>query len=255
MKPMRTIRLVSSLSLLVAALAATDANALPITITDQQRSAAVEVSVSDSSDAAADSDADETLLSGPASLVGFASVFVPGASATGFAGHESEVGTALVGGNSGVSASTDAAGAGAFALASAESRFRITFIATGDVSLRLTGSLEANGFATGDSSALLELSAIDPVEDPLLLLFEVGPGEDLVIDAIAALHAGVAYRLVALARAGADSFDGETGAIYDASFEFALTEVPEPGTALTIALGLALLSNRQRRTPNPHRPA
>ena len=61
--------------------------------------------------------------------------------------------------------------------------------------LRLAGRIAAFGYGAGDASALIELAAVDSTLDPLLLLFEVGPGEAFDIDSIAILHAGIEYRL------------------------------------------------------------
>jgi hypothetical protein len=233
----------------LATLCASAARALPIAITEQQRSVAADSAASNAAANDADTDADQTLLPGAASLDAGAEAAVLDATAASSAAQQSDVATAQLTGVGGAASTSDAPGAAAFAFGSAESQLRSVFTATSDASLRLSGRIGATGSGAGDASALLELSAIDSTLDPLLLLFEVGPGESLDIDVAAALHTGIEYRLVALARATSDALDGETSVAYSADFSFALTEIPEPATALSLTLGLALLA--KRRLPPP----
>ena len=222
------------------------ARALPIVIEEQQRSVAADAAASTSAENDAADDADQSLLPGAASLVATAAAAVLDASATSDATQQSDVGAAQLAGSGTAASASDAPGADAFSLGSAESQLRIVFTATADSLLRLLGRIEASGGGAGDASALLELSAVDSTLDPLLLLYSVAPGESLDVDVPAMLHAGIEYRLVALARANGDALDGETGAAFSANFDFALTEVPEPATALMLTLGLALLTKRRR---------
>jgi hypothetical protein len=247
---LRSRRGLAALTLCACALlSGSAARALPIAIDEQQRSVAADAAASNAAANDADADADSTLLPGAASLDAAASAAVLDSSSTAFAGQQSDVGAALVAGSGNAVSASDALGSDAYTLASAESRFRIVFTATADASLRLTGLLGASGHAPGDATALVELSALDASLDSLLLLFEVGPDETLPIDAAAPLKAGVAYRLIAVARANTDALDGETGAAFSADYSFALTEVPEPGAAFSLALGLALLA--KFRSPLP----
>jgi hypothetical protein len=229
---------------------ATDAGAIQIALGEQDRSVVSEASASTAAAADSDADSDATLSPGFASLAADSAASVASISATAASWQIGEVTTVDPFGTGGVSSDADAPDAGGFAAASAESRLRIVFTATADSMLRLLGRIDADGVGAGDASALLELSALDATLDPLLLLFEAGPGESYDIDAVATLHAGVAYRLLALARAASDALDGETGARFGARFNFALTEVPEPSTACTIALGLALLSRSRHAAPS-----
>ena len=234
---------------------ATDASALQIALGEQDRSVVSEASASTAAAADSDADSDATLSPGSATLAADAAASVASTSAAAAAWQIGDVTIDDPFGTGGASSDADASDADGFSAASAESRLRIVFTATADSMLRLQGRIDASGTGAGDASALLELSAIDAMLDPLLLLFEVAPGESFDIDAVATLHAGVAYRLLALARAGSDALDGETGASFGASFGFALTEVPEPSTTLTIALGLAVLAKRHPRPPLAAPPA
>ena len=228
---------------------ATDAGALQIALGEQDRSVASEASASTTVAADSDADSEATLSPGLASLAADAAASVAPSAASAAASQAGGVATAQLSGTGAVSSDADAPTVGAFSIASAEAQLRIVFTATADSLVRLVGRVDASGSGAGDASALLELSAVDATLDPLLLLFEVGPGASLDIDEIAALHAGVAYRLLALTRAGSDALNGETGSSFGASFRFALTEVPEPGTALSLALGLALLAKRRHPSP------
>jgi hypothetical protein len=236
------------------------AHALPIAIAEQQRSVAGEAAASSSAANDADSNGDQTPLPGPASLSTGALANVAGVNAAGGARQQGDVSTLQLAVMGDTSSTVEAIASGGFALASAETQARIVFTATADSVLRLTGRVAALGGGQGDASALIELAAVDSTLDPLLLIFQVGPGDEIDIDAIAMLHAGIEYRLLALARSNADALGGEL-AIFASMFRFTLAEVPEPGTALTLALGLALLtklrptSHLYQPTPPPHRPA
>jgi hypothetical protein len=232
-----------------ALLLATDAGALQIALGEQHRSVASEASASTAAAADSDADSDATLSPGLASLAADATASVAPSAATAASSQAGDIATLQLTGTGAVSSDAAAPTADAFSFASAEARLRIGFVATADSLVRLLGRVDATGSGAGDASALLELSAVDSTLDPLLLLFEAGPGESFDVDVIAALQTGVAYRLLALARTGSDALDGESGANFGASFRFALTEVPEPSTALAVALGLALLA--ERRTPVP----
>ena len=229
---------------------ATDAGALQIALGEQDRSVVSEASASTAAAADSDADSDATLSPGLASLAADAAASVAPSSAIAASSQAGDVATAQLDGMGAASSDADAPAADAFSFASAESRLRIVFTATADSLVHLVGHLDATGSGAGDGSALLELSAVDATLDPLLLLFEVGPGESADIDVIATLHTGVAYRLLALARTNSDALDGEIDSDFGAAFRFAVTEVPEPGTALSLALGLALLAK-----PRPPLPA
>lgn len=229
------------------AIPATDAGALQIALGEQERSVASEASASATAAADSDADSDQSLSPGAASLAADAAASVATTSATATAAQSGDVATAQLDGVGAVASDATAPDGDAFSFASAESRLRIVFTASADSVVRLLGHVEAAGSGAGDASTLLELAAVDSTLDPLLLLFEVGPGESMNVDALATLHAGIEYRLVALARASSDALDGESGAAFDAGFHFTLSEVPEPGTAITLALGLALLARRAPR--------
>jgi hypothetical protein len=226
--------------------AAQVARALPITIAEQQRRVAAEAAASTSATNDASSDADESLLPGLASLSAAAIADVVGAGGSAEADQQGDISTLHLAGEGSASSSVDATVTDGFAFTSADTQARIVFTATADSLVRLTGRLAALGDGAGDASALLELAAVDSALDPLLLIFQVGPGDELDIDTIAMLHSGIEYRLLALARSNADAL-GVEQTIFASTFRFELSEVPEPGTALTLALGLAVLARRSRR--------
>ncbi|RIL08171.1 MAG: hypothetical protein DCC71_00005, partial [Proteobacteria bacterium] len=158
----------------------------------------------------------------------------------------SEASAARIGG-SGDARAGAASAPGGFAAASGDSIYRIVFQLDADLTLRLTGALGATGDGPGGALALLELSTVDPLEEPLLLRFERSAedaADPLAIDAIVTLRGGVEYRLLVLARAFGDSLGGDGPAALRAEFGFELAEVPEPGSALLVALGLAALRRR-----------
>ncbi len=247
MAPLSRLRRASFAALFCAgsAFLATDVGALQIALSEQDRSVASEASASHATAADSDTDSETTLSPGSASLAANATASVASISASAGAALAGDIATAQLSGIGVASSDATAPEADGFAYSSSEARLRIVFTATADSLVRLLGRIDANGEGAGDASALLELSAVDSTLDPLLLLFEVGPGEDFDIDAIATLHTGIAYRLLALSRTGSDALNGEAGASYAANFRFALTEVPEPTTALSLALGLALLAKRR----------
>ena len=251
MAPLHPLRRCSFAALLCAGAGflATDAGALQIALSEQDRSVVSEASAATTAAADSDEDSEATLSPGLASLAADATASVAPTFATAAASQGGDLATAQLHGTGVASSDADAPAADAFSVASAESRLRIVFTATADSLVRLAGHLDATGSGAGDGSALLELSAVDATLDPLLLLFEVGPGESADIDVIAALHTGVAYRLLALARTNSDALDGEIDSDFDAAYRFAVTEVPEPNTALTLTLGLALLT--KLRSPLP----
>ncbi len=228
---------------------ATDAGALQIALGEQNRGVVSEASASTAAVTDSDADGEETLSPGFASLAADAAASAAPSTSTAASSQTGDVTIAGPYGAGAASSDADAPAVDAFSVASAESRLRIVFTATADSLVRVLGRVDASGSGAGDASALVELSAVDAALDPLLLLFEVGPGEDFDIDQVVALHIGVEYRLLALARASSDALNGETGASSGASFAFALTEVPEPSTALTLTLGLALLA--KLRPPLP----
>jgi hypothetical protein len=219
------------------------ARALPIVLLEQERAVATEASASALGVSDADADADATTAAGHAGL-GVSSVAQAGefAIASPAAEQGSDLSAAEVAGHGLVDAGAFGASPDAFALASADTRLRIVFTPTADATLRLTGNIEARGTGPGSASALLEISAVDSSVDPLLLLYEVDEGgvESRDVDVLVPVRSGVEYRLLALARLGTDALGIESGS-FVATFRFELTEVPEPGTALTLVLGLAAL--------------
>lgn len=219
------------------------ARALPIVLVEQDRAVATEASASALGVNDADADADSTDAPGYAGLLA-SSLAQAGeyAIASPAAEQFSDLSAAAVSGSGLVDGGAFGASPDAFAIASADTRLRIVFTPTADAMLRLTGNLEAHGTGPGAASALLELSAVDSSVDPLLLLYEVDESgvESLDVDVLVPVRSGVEYRLLALARLGIDALGSESGASV-ATFRFELTEVPEPGTALTLVLGLAAL--------------
>lgn len=249
------LRIRRRLALLVfcafALLHASSARALPIAIDEQDRAVATEASASAQGVNDADADADST------SAPGYAGLFVSSlayageyAIATPAAEQFSDLSSAAVAGNGLVDGGASGASPDAFALASAETRLRIVFTPTADVTLRLTGHLEAHGVGPSTASALLEISAVDSSIDPLLLLYAVDESgvESLDVDVLVPVRSGVEYRLLALARLGIDALGSESGTSV-ATFRFELTEVPEPGTALILTIGLALLTKLRPALP------
>lgn len=244
-----------SLGLLVfcasAMLHASAAHALPIAIDEQQRAVTTEASASAQGVNDADADADSTTAPGHAGMS--ASSFAQAgeyAIASPAAEQSSDLSAAAIAGNGLVDGGAFGASLDAFATASGESRLRVVFTPTADITLRLTGNLAANGTGPGAASALLEVSAVDSSVDPLLLLYEVEEGgvESIAVDVLVPLQSGVAYRLLALARIGIDTLGSESGS-YVSTFQFDLAEIPEPGTALILTLGLALLSKLRPTLP------
>lgn len=239
---LRRIPAVLSFCALLAGVAG-GAHALPIVLLEQERAVATEASASALGVNDADADADSTAAPGHAGL-SVSSLAQAGeyAIASPAAEQASDLSAAGVAGNGLVDAGAFGTSPDAFALASADTRLRIVFTPTADVTLRLTGNLEAHGTGPGAASALLEISAVDSSVDPLLLLYEVDEGgvESLDVDVLVPVRSGVEYRLLALARLGIDPLGIESGS-FVATFRFELTEVPEPGTALILTLGVALL--------------
>lgn len=219
------------------------AHALPIAVASHERRVAVEASAGAASDARTASEPAE----GPAALDETATASGTGSSGEGAAAQASVLSAAAVSGTGDAGASAAAEPAGGFALADAETLYRIEFTATADASLRLVGSLLASAQGGADAFAFVELASLDTALDPLLLAFEAAPGESESFDAVAALQAGLSYRLTAFARAGADALDVETSSAA-ARFAFDLVAVPEPGTVSLFAAGLALLAHRRKLT-------
>ena len=218
------------------------AHALPIAIAAHERRVAAE----GESDTGYVSAADSTAALGHASLEAIAPPRGQGVWALGLSNLESELSTSQISATAAILTSANAP-AGEFRMSTAEALYRVEFTPTQDVSLRLFGSLDWNASGPAQSVAFVELSSVDTAVDPLLLHFAIdGPETAASFDEIAALRAGVAYRLVGFARGGSDAFGDEAPGSYG-GFELTLAEVPEPGTALLVAGGIALLGRRGRR--------
>jgi hypothetical protein len=222
-------------------------HALPIALVEQDRVVAVEASASAQGVSDADAESDSTTAPGYAGLlVSLLAEAGSDAFSTPAAQQFSQLSADEIAGDGLVDAGAFGLTPDAFAIATADTRLRIVFTATADTTLRLTGQLVASGTGPGFATALLELSALDASVDPLLLLYETDSDgvTERDVDVLAALRGGVTYRLLALARLDTDTLGFESGS-FVATFRFELTEVPEPGTALLIAVGLALLTRRR----------
>jgi hypothetical protein len=231
----------SRLALLAALVFASPAaHALPIGITTTLRSVAAEGATL----AGYSSDSDSTTALGSASLDALSSPEGQGAWAVGRAILESELSTSQLSAT-GETLTFATAPPGQLRTATAEALYRVEFVATEDVSLRLSGSLYWGTEATSQALAFVELSSVDTTLDPLLLHFALdGPENDASFDAFATLRAGLAYRLVGFVRAEADALGDEFGSGVG-GFAFDLVVVPEPGTLVLVGAGLALLARRR----------
>lgn len=224
------------------------AHALPISIVSHERSVAVDASASSSVDSDSATEADSAPATGPATLQETASAAVIGVAGLGDA---SQAGTLSADGLSGTgvasaNANTDVRATDAFAQGGADSLYRVEFQATADFVVRLTGSVAAVASGSSDALSIIELASVDSTLDPLLLRFEAAPGETLPFDVTATLQAGLSYRVTAISRAQADALDDE-GSNASGYWVLGVGEVPEPGTALLVACGLAVLGRRVRR--------
>lgn len=229
--------------LLAAALAFASpaAEALPIEITTALRSVAAE----GSSLAGHASDTDSTTALGPASLDVLAPPGQP-VWAAGRATLASELSTSLLSATA-ETLTFATAPPGELHVAAAEALYRVEFVATEDALLRLSGSLYWGEEGPSQALAFVELSSVDTALDPLLLHFALdGPENDASFDEIASLRAGLTYRLVGFVRTGADALGDEFGSGVG-GFTFDLVAVPEPGTLVLVAAGVALLARRSRR--------
>jgi hypothetical protein len=244
------MRWVSTFVLVAALAAGGAAHALPIALGAHDRTVDVEASASSPVGADAVVDGDTGPPTGTASLDRTAFAEVAGDPSTptgvGEATQASELSTAALSGAGTAGASATARAADSFAQGLGESLYRIEFTATADAMLRLAGSVAASASGASDALSIVELASLDSTLDPLLLHFEAAPGETLPFDVGALLHAGLGYRLTALARTNADALDDEKS-LSTGDWSFALTAVPEPGTALLFAAGLVALGGRLRR--------
>jgi hypothetical protein len=178
---------------------------------------------------------------------------VAGGVAHAVAFQSSDLGATALEGAGGVDVFGTVFAAGATTLAEGHSFLRVVFTVSADAPFRLdaqVGSL--NGGVMGEGgTAFFSLLSLDPGSDPLAIVLEATPEDG---DATAAetgiLLAGVQYELVVSADALTEGALGAGQIFEGAAFFFRLTDVPEPGTAAALLVGLAgLAGSRPSRRP------